>query len=105
MASDKLFSINADKNDKKREKLKADRFKEHVQKHTSTTEKILVKRLREKGPVQHQKDPDAEEMDVWGTPAVKAPIFAKFESFRNGQMAKVKAVMAPLGGQSFNPSA
>ena len=51
MTSDQLFSINANKNDKKRDKLRADRFKEHVQKHTSTTEKILVKRLREKGPV------------------------------------------------------
>lgn len=30
MASDSLFSINANKNDKKREKLRADRFKAHV---------------------------------------------------------------------------
>lgn len=51
MTSDQLFSINANKNDKKRDKLRADRFKAHVQKHTSSTEKILVKRLREKGPV------------------------------------------------------
>jgi hypothetical protein len=37
-------------------------------------------------------------MDVWGTPAVKAPLFAKFENFKNNHMTKVKAVMAPLGG-------
>lgn len=82
MASDQLFSINANKNDKKRDKLRADRFKAHVQKHTSSTEKVLVKRLREKGPPMPQKDPNAEEMDVWGTPSVKPPLFAKFDSFR-----------------------
>lgn len=30
LASDSLFSINANKNDKKREKLRADRFKAHI---------------------------------------------------------------------------
>jgi hypothetical protein len=45
-----------------------------------------------------EKAKDAEEMDVWGTPSVKPPIFAKFDSFRQSQMPKVKAVMTPLAG-------
>lgn len=98
MKSDALFSINANKNDKKREKLRADRFKQEVQKHVSVSEQILIKRLREKLPPMPQKDKDAEDYAVWDTPNVKPAIIAKFETFRTSQMPKVKAVMQPLPG-------
>jgi hypothetical protein len=105
MSSSQLFSINANKNDKKRDKLRADRFKTEVQKVVSTSELVLIKRLREKNPRQEHKDLDAEDYDVWGAPSVKAPLFAKFETFRTSAAVKVKNVMAPLPGQSFNPTA
>lgn len=105
MASSQLFSINASKNDKKREKLAKDRFKQSVQKQTSSVETLLVKRLREKNPPQKHADKDAEDMDVWGTPSTKGLNQIRFEAFKQKQMPKVKAVMKPLGGQSFNPSA
>jgi hypothetical protein len=98
MTSSQLFSINANKNDRKRDKLRADRFKTEVQKHVSTAELVLIKRLREKNPPMAHKDLDAEDYDVWGAPSVKAPIFAKFETFRTSGSVKVKNVMAPLPG-------
>lgn len=67
MASSQLFSINANKNDKKREKLKADRFKENIQKGRSPVEALLVKRLREKNPPEPNKSKDEDYQDVWAT--------------------------------------
>lgn len=67
MTSDSLFSINANKNNKTREKLQADRFKQKIQSTVSKTEQFLVKRLTEKGPALPIKDPLAGELDVWGT--------------------------------------
>lgn len=93
-----LFSINANKNDKKREKLQADRFKQEVQKRTSSTEAFLVKRLREKNPPQKHADADAEEWDVWGTPDSRHLWHARFDTFKEKSFAKVKAVILPLGG-------
>lgn len=52
MASASLFSINANKNDKKRGKLRADRFIQHTQKTVSQSELILIKRFKEKKPIQ-----------------------------------------------------
>ena len=44
-------------------------------------------------------------MDIWETPGQKGKNFEKFETFKQISMPKVKAVMVPLGGHSFNPSA
>jgi hypothetical protein len=104
MASASLFAINANKNDKKREKLRADRFKQQIQAKVSKTERVLVKRLTEKGPAVPIKDSFAGEMDVWSTPDSKGVNAKRFDAFKARSMAKVKAVMTPLGGHSFNPS-
>ena len=49
---------------------------------------------------------DAELFDVWATPEVEVSKKAKeYRNFAENQMTKVKAVMQPEGGQSFNPSA
>ena len=48
-----LFSINSSKDglQKKRDKLRADRFKQQQQKVRSPTEEVLIKRLKLKQPV------------------------------------------------------
>lgn len=65
---------------------------------------MLVKRLSEKGPAIPIKDPFAGEMDVWGSADSKGVNAKRFAAFKAKSMAKVKAVMTPLGGHSFNPS-
>lgn len=47
-SNDQLFSVNAKKNDSKRDKLKKDRFRDMKRITVSQTDYKLVKRLREK---------------------------------------------------------
>ena len=101
-----LFTINAKTNSMKREKLRKDRFQDLRRANLSKTEAILKKRLREKQPAQKVEDPDAQEMlDLWAAPNSKGSKRQHFEDFKLKQMPLVKAVITPLPGQSFNPSA
>lgn len=53
MSNSELFSINANKEglQKRRDKLRADRFRQQEQKVRSPTEEVLIKRIMEKKPV------------------------------------------------------
>lgn len=42
---------------------------------------------------------------MWATPCNDNKIVRKFKSFTNEHVTKVKAVIQPMGGHSFNPSA
>jgi len=125
---DNLFTENTKKDGlkEKRAKLKADRFKEQKAEKTSKVDEKLVKRYatkmtrrEEKGlePVpkkakitnrQFNEEDDFGELgDIWNEPQheVKSKEFARY---KNGFAARdhhnVKAVIAPVGGQSYNPS-
>ena len=104
-----LFTVNVNKDGlkKKREKLAADRFKEKEGGHwKSKTEQAILKKLALKKPPQKQNikpvDPYA---DIWATGDGPSNKVQKFKNFTNRSLTKVKAVVAPMGGQSFNPSA
>lgn len=104
-----LFTVNVNKDGlkKKREKLAADRFKEKEGGHwKSKTEQAILKKLALKKPPQKQNikpvDPYA---DIWATGDGPSNKVQKFKNFTNRSLQKVKAVVAPMGGQSFNPSA
>ena len=104
-----LFTVNVNKDglQKKREKLAADRFKEKEGGHwKSKTEQAILKKLALKKPPQKQNikpvDPYA---DIWATGDGPSNKVQKFKNFTNRSLTKVKAVVAPMGGQSFNPSA
>ena len=81
-----LFATNTGKGidlKKRREKLKADRFKEIENATKSKTEEILVKRYKEKAarrvPVKKPTEED-EMMDLWGAPAeVKSKKFDQYK--------------------------
>lgn len=115
--SDDLFTTNTKKEGLKkvREKLKEDRFKEEVNMRTSKTETLLIKRLQKKmenkKPATGKKlTAEEEELgeleDLWSQPRKITSV--KHEQYLNGfakaDQVKVKAVMVPIGGQSYNPS-
>lgn len=95
---------------KKREKLKADRFKEIENATFSKARDMLVKREQRKAsrrvPVKKTTEDD-ELMDLWGAPAEVKSV--KFDQYKRTQSqrrdhAVVKQVILPVGGQSYNPS-
>lgn len=48
----------------------------------------------------------ADEMeDLWAAPSSDSLMVKKFKAFTDREVTKVKAVITPLAGQSFNPSA
>jgi hypothetical protein len=98
----------------KREKLRADRFKvkNTVGNLRSKTEVTLMKKLQKKGPVAPVKT-TKEIFDVWGgsgdleaNTSYQAPSKKdlKFRDFSNRSITKIRSVVAPLAGQSFNPA-
>ena len=104
-----LFTVNINKDGlkKKREKLAADRFKEKDKgTHKSKTETAILKKLALKNPPQKQniKPIDPFE-DLWATNNETSKKSQRFKDFSKGAMPKVKAILNPLGGQSYNPSA
>ena len=127
IATEDLFTTNTAKDGlkAKREKLKADRFKETLQQRTSKTETVLIKRMvskmenREKmglEPVKKSVIPKSRKFnhddtlgdleDIWATP--KEVVSKKFQRYVDGFAKKdtinVKQVVKPQGGQSYNPS-
>lgn len=99
---------------RQREKLAADRFKAKQTKF-GPTEDAILKKLAKKNPHSHPAKRDYDElMDLWGekTPEVvqneMKPMtneYSNFKKFSKTAMPKVKALIIPEGGQSFNPSA
>jgi len=128
IGSKELFTTNTKKEGlkEKREKLKADRFKQIEYNTTSKVEEKLVKRYstrqtrreakglepipkRQKVQNRTEKmdDDDLGDLaDIWATPKeIKSLEFAKWqENFAKKDAHKVKTVMVPSGGQSYNPS-
>ena len=50
------------------------------------------------------RKPDEFE-DLWAAPVLDSLMVKKFRAFTDREVTKVKAVIPPLAGQSFNPSA
>ena len=102
----------------KREKLKADRFKRQEAATTSKTETVLVKRFvkgiatnEARGVKPNKKTKLGDDFfggeleDVWDTPSeVKSKKFEMYKDFAKKDMVKVKQVIVPEGGLSYNPS-
>jgi len=71
----------------------------------SKTEQAILKKLRQKNPSIYKKEVN-ELVDLWETPVVeKSKHENEYDVFAKQQMNKVRAVMLPEEGQSFNPSA
>ena len=100
-----------------------------------TEETLLKKHLQKlenkqaHPPKPKKKEDDEDEMDIWNDEAPKAPVkpqsfrekssfvaiettpiqqgkvFDRFRNFKAKSQVKTKAVVVPLGGQSYNPSA
>ena len=104
-----LFTLNVNKDGlkKKREKLAADRFREKDKgSHKSPTETAILKKLALKNPPQKQNiKPIDPFMDLWADGNTFSKKSQKFKDFSKSAMPKVKAILNPMGGQSFNPSA
>ena len=112
LTNDELFAVNIDKDGlkKKRDKLRADRFKQKatIGNMNSKVEVTLMKRLAKKGPPEPQKrsKKDGDEMgDIWGSAPEVSKNIQRFKDFTNKTRINVKGVILPQGGQSFNPSA
>ena len=103
-----LFTVNVNKDGlkQKREKLAADRFKEKEDgHHKSKTEQAILKKLALKKPPQKQNIKPVDPYDdLWSNDNGTSNKVQKFKNFTNRNVTKVKAVMTPLGGQSFNPT-
>ena len=91
----------------KRAKLAADRFKQKNKDGNlrSKTEVALLRKLSKKGPAEPVPK-EKEIFDVWGDSSLggASKKVQKYRTFSAGNMSKVKAVINPEGGQSFNPS-
>ncbi|CDW85537.1 UNKNOWN [Stylonychia lemnae] len=117
LKDDDLFKVNVNKTDLKnqREKLKRDRFKEKEKLYTSQVEQKLLKKLLDKQerkvPKKKEEEIEGAVQDIWGSEGsiVKTQSlgrnFDKFKKFAQKTQVKTKAVVVPLGGQSYNPSA
>ena len=123
LTDEQLFSTNvgAEGLKQKREKLKADRFKEIEHARTSKTEQVLIKRLSntmerkaaagmDPGPQKKRKATEdelygGELEDVWSTPHEDTRRMATYKNkFAKLDQVNVKAVMIPKGGHSYNPT-
>lgn len=120
-----LFTENTGKGElkKRREALRADRFKEKERATISKTDQLLIKRVIQKEqnraaagielPVKKSKrsqaQVDKEELgeldDLWAAP--KEVKSKKFEAWKTGfakrDFVTVQAVVKPTSGQSYNP--
>jgi hypothetical protein len=104
-----LFTEQASKKNlkQKREQLRSDRFKRELIARTSKTEQVLVKRIASKQKSQPEKKKTAEEdlEDLWASPyEVKSRSLSQFKEFSKKDQVKVKPVILPKGGLSYNPS-
>jgi hypothetical protein len=96
----------------KREKLKADRFKEKERSTTSRYEEEMIKKIiaKSKAPVPQnkaKKDNDDDDFaDLWNeAPEKTSRNLGKFKNFTEKSRVKVNPVVVPMSGQSYNPSA
>ena len=100
-----------------REALKKDRFKEKEQQSTSQYEVLFVKNLlatekrRAAQPVAalrksvQEEEEQAEIADLWADDTKKVGRnLVQFRNFSDRSRVKVKQVVLPLAGQSYNPS-
>ena len=110
LKDNELFKVNQklDKLADKRTALAKDRFKQK-EAHTnlkSLTERVLVKRMMNKGPSGPKKEEVIDEFaNLWATPLDQSKNIKQFRDFIEKSTTKVKAVMTTLPGQSVNPSA
>ena len=81
MTDSQLFTVNANKDglNKKRDKLRADRFKRQEQKIKSHTEEVLIKRFQQKQPPQVKVEKD--DLDIWGQKTPSGTNVQKFKEF------------------------
>jgi hypothetical protein len=95
LSNEQLFSLNAAKNDKKRAKLRKDRFEDKKRVFISKNEAVLSKRLaaqKERRIEVHQggdKQPESDEyemVDPWATPSDMGKNRAAFYDFKKKQM-------------------
>ena len=103
-----LFSVKVNKEGlkEKREALKKDRFKRKAPETTSKAEFYKVKKFQEtlKRRVDHGDRGPTD--DLWGSgPIEVSRKMQKASAFLVKQMPRVKAVILPEGGLSYNPSA
>jgi len=122
-----LFTENKGKEGlkEKREKLKADRFKQEQHSKASKVDEMLIKRyatkqarretkglepVQKKAAVTNRKFNETEDFgeleDIWAKPSEVyiSPSFQKYKNFAKSSMNEVKTVILPKGGQSYNPS-
>lgn len=129
IAADSLFTTNIKKEGlkEKRQKLKADRFKEIEYNTTSKVDEKLIKRYANKmtnretkglepvpkrAKVANRKkemvDDDLGDLDdIWATPnEVRSKKFQEYKDglVRRHEALNVKSVILPAGGQSYNPN-
>ena len=64
----------------------------------------LVRKIK-RAEVQPKKEEKSELEDVWATGPEDNKIVRKFKAFTNSNVTKVKAIIPPMAGHSFNPSA
>lgn len=91
-----------------REKLRQDRFKEKEYLTTSKYEEVIVKKLTTKPtpPPKKVVEEEDEIADLWGQEGINiSKNQAAFRNFTERSRIKVKPVVVPLSGQSYNPSA
>jgi hypothetical protein len=107
--NDEMFAFNVGKGTNVRavrEKLAADRFKRAEIGPHSTAEFDKIRKLMRAPHTQPKvapKNPD-ELVDLWATPLDISKRAKEFKDFTKGAMPKIKALMTPHAGQSFNPS-
>ena len=114
-----LFAVNVQKGlgvKRQREKLAAARFKAK-ERSRGPTEETLLKKLAKKQPHSHPAARDYDQemlMDIWGTKTPEVVVKEmtvqtneqrNFKKFSATAMPRVKVLVLPEGGQSFNPSA
>jgi len=108
MKDEELFKVNLAKEalKQKKEDLKKDRFKRKTPEKTSISEFYKVKKIQGSLKRRPQVQEEATDFDMWADDS--GPLLSKKhtrdQKFLKTQMNKVKAVVLPAGGQSYNPS-
>jgi hypothetical protein len=103
-----LFSVNVNKAGlkAKREELKKDRFKRKAPERTSIAEENIVKKYQQNLKRRQTEKDTTPSDDIWGGATVELPKKKRNDiKFLKTQMNRVKPVMIPEGGHSYNPSA
>lgn len=105
LADKELFSVNVDKSQlARRPKLAADRFKAKEQKGKSKVEQEILKKMA-RNPTQSKPAQKSEFADIWADNTTENKWKTQFKAFTKQQVTKVKAIVPPMAGHSFNPSA